>query len=119
MSELLKLKSLVLAQQEIITQLRNENNQLKINRKFGCDNHCRKVDLYCTCCSKLLCEECEIRCERCDEYLCQTCSRKHSTLTCNHCHIQVVICNNCWTKDTKIFCVFCHFQGILELQNSN
>lgn len=108
MSELTILKSLVLAQQEALSHLREENNQIKNENKrlkaYACD--CRNVSWYCGDCETGLCETCETLCVRCDKSFCKTCSEKQFKLTCNLCQGQIIVCQNCWEEDLSFHCFY-------------
>lgn len=126
MSELMILKSLVLAQQEALSQLREENNQvqnenkrLKKNSKYTCDNRCSKVGYCCQNCETRLCEECEISCTRCGAPFCQPCSENLFKLTCKLCDNWIIICRDCWEEDLSFHCynymngIACH--GVFKI----
>ncbi len=109
MSELKKLQALVFAQQEALSHLSKEIETLRENRKFNCDNKCRRTTIWdkCQFCSKVLCENCEVGCYDCPLSACDECSIGILlNCHCSVCTVNLRKCNECYSKTTTHSCIY-------------
>ncbi len=102
--------SLVLVQQEIIEQLRQERKLWKTRALYSCDNACLKIpkwkyntphyDFQCSKCYKIICDACPnwgriIKCSRCPSGFCPECSVDRVLRNCSHGQV-AKNCTICW-----------------------
>ncbi len=105
MSELNQCHALILAQQKLITQLREQNDLFAKRAKYVCDNQCKKRFFeICVNCDMLLCDNCLIEeCWDCDSTFCANCSIDCITRKCSSCQCGVVKCEQCDDRSIQHF----------------
>ncbi len=106
------MSSLVLVQQEIIEQLRQERKLWKRRTLWSCDNACLKIPKWkynrphydfqfqCSKCYKILCDACPnwgriIKCSRCPSGFCPECAVGRVLRICSHDQV-TNNCSICW-----------------------
>ncbi len=107
--------ALILAQQELIAQLRNDAKSHFANQQYLCTKKCRKPGIgpfgffVCKACTKFMCRDCKHirRCTECYENFCSHCSPTNTTkipcINSRWCQ-PGLLCNKCVAKlvDKKI-----------------